>query len=133
MQWNEIRNRLKKTGSAGDVQKQPLTTPTTKKSSDGDKKMEPTRKSLKATGIFILILIIIVLILALIMQSRKVADLGPAEDAGLTRQEARDAQSFLEQIPPQPLTEQEKNLINSFSDKPVEEPASAQSAPATKR
>lgn len=116
MQWNEIRNRLKKTGSTGDVQKQPLTTPTTKKSSDGDKKMEPTRKSLKATGIFILILIIIVLILALIMQSRKVADVGPATDAGITRQEAQSAQNFLQQIPLKPLTSDEIKMINTSSD-----------------
>lgn len=48
------------------------------------------------------------------MQSRKVADMGPATDAGLTREQAQDAQGFLIQAQPKPMTESDVKEVDEF-------------------
>lgn len=115
MQWNEIRNRFKK--SVADIQKKPVSS-TDSKSSTKQQSMSyvPFKPG---TIITLLVLLLIMIVLVIIMYSQKVTNFGPERDAGITREEARAAQEFLQQIPIQPLTQEEMHFVTSTKE-PVE-------------
>jgi hypothetical protein len=132
MQWNDIRNRLKKSDSVSNVQKQSVITDI-KNSPLIDKEVKHADKTIRpVVGILILGLIVIVIIIALIMQSKKVMNVGPEIDTGLTRQEAKDAQEFLQQIPLKPLTPDERKMIQDLSTYDEKNEDAEQLTPAEK-
>jgi Sec-independent protein translocase protein TatA len=114
MQWNDIRNRLKKTVPVMNDKNQDVSMT----ASTPVDTIEPVLKSQKVVKplpiILILGLIAIIVVIVLLLQSQKVANVGPAKDMGLTREEARAAQSFLEQAQPEPLSQEEMQQVDTF-------------------
>lgn len=113
MKWNDIREKIKKPiDSMNNRTEKP-----TAVSSDTTKPARTHNVSDRVTLIIISVISVLVIILIIwLLQSRKVANVGPATDAGLTREEARAAESFLEQIPLKPLTPDQKKLIQSGTE-----------------
>ncbi len=124
MKWNDIREKIKKPIDSMNARTEKPTTV----SSDTTKPVRTHNVSDRVTLIIISVVSVLVIILIIwLLQSKKVANVGPATDAGITREEARAAQSFLEQIPVTPLTSEEMKMItNSTSTVEIEKPASAE-------
>lgn len=110
MQWNDIRNRLKKTTTTMNNEKKE-----TSHVSAPEQLIEKQNRVVKPLPIILILgLIAIIVVIVLLLQSQKVANVGPAKDMGLTREEARAAQDFLQQAQPEPLSQEKLEQVDTF-------------------
>lgn len=112
MKWNDIREKIKKPVDSMNVRTEKSVAINSNPSESPERHRTVSNRAISLIIGAILVLIIIIIIW--FMQSRKVADMGPATDAGLTREQAQDAQGFLIQAQPKPMTESDVKEVDEF-------------------
>lgn len=129
MKWNDIREKVKNQTDAVNAR----TEKNTVVNSDTSAMSHLHNNSKKRIWIIAgAIIILAAIIIIWCLQSKKVADYGPATDSGITRQEARDAEGFLSQIPLKPLTAEQRKMIENSSQGLRDSETAATSAPSKK-
>lgn len=108
MKWNDIREKIKNPTDSMNVRTEKSTVVSSSASVTPETRMHSKRRLWIIAGAVIVLAAIIII---WCIQSKKVTDYGPATDAGITRQEAKDAEVFLQQIPLKPLTPEQRKAI----------------------
>lgn len=111
MKWNDIREKIK---NPVDSMKVSVEKAVPGKSSAPMVTEKQPHSKRAARFIAIAVLVLIAIIIIWVLQSKKVTNYGPATDAGLTREQAQDAQGFLIQAQPKPMTESDVKEVDEF-------------------